>query len=99
MSNQNPLVISFPVVEVGAYSLDAKGRGIMLKMAPIAPVHLNGRTPTHCKVICMLENGKMIEITIPMKVWEDALRDPVFFIEGADVRGPTSALKGPSVTT
>jgi hypothetical protein len=94
------LVISFGVLDdVRRWSLDCAGRAILLVMRPIDPPHLAGRTPTHCKVLAMLENGRMVHLTIPIKVWSDAVADPVYFVEGADVRGPIAAVKGPAVVT
>jgi hypothetical protein len=96
----SPFVISFPVLDdVRPWTLDCTGRAILLQMQPIAPVHIGKQAPTHCKVVAMLENGKITKITIPIKLWESKCRDPVFFVEGADVRGPVAALKGPSVPT
>lgn len=95
-----PLVIGFPVIEVDKWTLDAKGRLIILRMAVVKPEHLNGRPPTHCKVMGRLENGQILEwVTIPIQVYQDAIRKPVFFVECADVRGPTVAIQGPSVIT
>jgi hypothetical protein len=94
------LVISFGVLpDVRRWSLDCSGRAIMLQMQPIQPAHLGGRAPTHCRVLAMLENGQFVRLTIPIKVWTDAVADPVYFVEGADVRGPVAAAKGPAVLT
>jgi hypothetical protein len=95
---REPLVISFGVIDdVRRWSLDASGRAILLVMQPIAPAHLNGRPPTHARVLAMLENGKFCHLTIPVRLWESAVKDPTYFVEGADVRGPTAEIKGPSV--
>jgi hypothetical protein len=94
------LIISFGVLDdVRPYSLDANGRAILLVMQAIAPLHLGGQPPTHCKVLAMLENGKFCHLTIPIRIWEAATADPVYFVEGGDLRGPTAKIKGPSVLT
>lgn len=78
----NPLRIAFPVVDCTPYCLHFKGPAILLHCNPIAPAHPLRNPDPQCRVIGQLQDGKQIEFTIPMHVWQDALKRPVLFHAG-----------------
>lgn len=84
------LIVSFPVINAAPWIPDGQGRAILLKMQPIAPARPD-LAPSHCRVTAILETGAIPQFTIPISVWNDAIRAPVFFVEGTDVRGPNAA--------
>ena len=87
----NPLRISFPVITCPGHVGPGKGRVILIQMQPIEDAR-PWASPTNCKAIGLCDNGQMVRFTIPLKVWQDASRNPVHFLEATDVRAPAGAL-------
>lgn len=83
------LTISFPVIDAPSHV--GSGRVILLQFAPI-PDARRGVAPTMGRVIGMMDNGALVQFSIPIRVWEEAKRAPVYFVEASDVRGPAGAL-------
>jgi len=91
-----PLKLSWPVIDrVERFSLQSSGRAILLEMRAIEPASLSEvlTGPTHCRVVALLENGKAIQMVIPVAEWNAAKARPVPFTEDrSSIPAPSGVL-------
>lgn len=88
-----PLTISFPVLpEIRPYAIGVEGPLILLSMAPVAPAHALRDPNPHCNVVGQMADGRKVQIMIPLRDWQRALKTPVVFVEA--LYGGLSAAPG-----
>ncbi len=90
-----PLMISFAVIPTPSEVRDWGAQGdrlIILWWKPIDNA-IAGRPATHCYAVGQDENGKQFKFTTLIKTMQDAMKNPVYFVEASDVRAGVGTLR------
>ncbi len=67
--------------DIKPYALGVEGPLILLSMAPIEPAHALRDPNPQCNVVGQMADSRKVQITIPLRDWQAAMKQPRLFVE------------------